>query len=83
MGEKLTAGLLVFLIAKELWDIVKKSIFSKSDALVANTEATIKNTVAIEYLRADLIKLSHIPIDVNEAHTKIRAIEDRVKILEN
>lgn len=83
MDDKLTIGLIVLIIAKELWDIVKKSIFSKDVDLKSNTEATIKNTLAIEYLREDIAKLSKLPIDVNEAHAKLRAIEDRVKILEN
>jgi phosphoserine phosphatase len=83
MEKELTISLIALLIARELWEVVKKAMFSKDDSLKANTEATIKNTLAIAYLREDIAKLHKLPLDVNEAFGKIRAIEDRVKNLEN
>ena len=82
MDDKVTISLITIIVVRELWDIVKKSVLKKDDDLKANTEATIKNTLAIEYLRDDVAKLHKLPIDVNESHSKIRALEDRVKILE-
>lgn len=62
-----------------LWDIAKKFFSSKNSDLEKNTAATLSNTLSIQRLEDKLETLLGIPKDVNEAHTKIRVLDERLK----
>jgi hypothetical protein len=64
-----------------LWDVVKKVLIEKNSDLRRNTESTMANTLEIGHLRRELNSLLMLPKDLDEAHLKIRVMEEKLKLL--
>lgn len=74
--QSLSLAAIVLFIAKELWDLFK----TKDKALKDNTLAVLENSFRIKELTKRMDDLYGLPQDVNEAHNKIRIIEERLKV---
>lgn len=94
MEKELSIALFAIVIADRLWMFIKdrfmadkreqrEDLAELKKELKECTKANIINTEAIKNLTTELNKHSRVLLDLNEAHTKLRAMDERLKNLEN
>lgn len=60
------------------WDVFKNIIREKNNDLKVNTQATSENTFHIRLLTQKMDALIDVPKDLNELHSKMRVMEERL-----